>query len=511
MLLSLDVLFALVSGVCLTLSFPRFGHPAFGWIALVPLLAALTGWRGRAGHFPGCSSRRAFALGLLAGLVYFVGTVYWTGAVVETFGGLSGPVALFAMGLLALYLALYPALAALAIGRLVRAGGVRALFLFPAAWAATEYLRGGYLMGGFPWVPLGNSQVTVLPVAQLASLLGVYGLSALVSFVNASLTVALLTAGRQRLVAAALAVGVPLMTGAWGTWRIADDSLRQTGTPLRVGLVQGNIAQTAKWKPGEARRIFTTHIAITRDLARRGAQYVLWPESALPFRFDDDEKGKQAIEDLARELRIHLLFGSDELVGGNSYNSAFLLGPDGGKLAVYRKIHLVPFGEFIPFSGWLAFFPPLVETIGGFAPFAPGTDVVMLPVDGRPTSTAICYEVVYPSLIATAVHSGSELLTTITNDAWYGQSSAPYQHFEMAAMRAIEQGRYLARAANTGISGVIDPYGRVLQRSRLFEEAGLVEEVRLLQGRTIYSRIGDVVAYAGAATILLALLVMRRR
>ena len=511
MLPSFDVVFALVSGACLALSFPKFGHPAFGWIALVPLFVALTGWRGRPGQLPGCTSLRAFTLGLLTGGVYFLGTVYWTGAVVETFGGLTGPVALFAMAMLAVYLAVYPALAALAIGRLVRIGGVRALFLAPAAWVATEYLRGGYLMGGFPWVPLGNSQVTVLPVAQLASLLGVYGLSALVAFVNASLAVALLTAGRQRVAAAALALAVPLATGAWGTWRIADGSLRRSGTPLRVGLVQANVAQSAKWNPKMARHIFTTHIAITRDLARRGAQYVLWPESALPFRFEDDKTGKAVIEDLARELRIHLLFGSDELVGGNrSYNSAFLVGPDGRSLAVYRKIHLVPFGEFIPFSGWLAFFPPLVETVGGFAPFAPGTEVVMLPVGGHPTSTAICYEVVFPSLIASAVHAGSELLTTVTNDAWYGQSSAPFQHFEMAAMRAIEQGRYLARAANTGISGVIDPYGQVLQRSRLLEEVGLVEEVRLLQGRTIYSRIGDAVAYAGAAITVLALVVVRR-
>ena len=163
---------------------------------------------------------------------------------------------------------------------------------------------------------------------------------------------------------------------------------------------------------------------------------------------------------------------------------------------MYRKIHLVPFGEFIPYGAWLAFFPPLVETLGGFAPFAPGTSVVMLPIDGHQASTAICYEVMYPSLIATAVRQGSQLLTTITNDGWYGTSSAPYQHFEMASMRAIEQGRYLVRAANTGISGIVDPYGRVVARSAIFKEAGIVGEVRLLLDRTIYSRIGDVVAFA---------------
>lgn len=507
---SLDYPFALVSGVCLALCFPRFGHPALAWVALVPLLIALTGWRGRAEPPPGQPPLRAFLLGLTSGFVYFVGTVYWTGAVVETYGGLSAPVALFGMGMLALYLALYPALTALVTGTLVRRAGLRALFLLPPAWVATEFLR-GYVFGGFPWVPLGNSQVTVIPVAQLGSVLGVYGLSLLVALTNAGVAFAVLTSGRRKLIAGGLAVALPLGVAAWGTWRVADGSLTRAGSPLRVGLVQANIAQESKWNPREARRIFTTHIAMTRDVARRGAQFVIWPESALPFRFEDDMR-RADVEALARELGVHLLLGSDQLVGGTtSYNSAFQIGPDGRTLAVYRKIHLVPFGEFIPMSNWLSFFPPLVETIGGFAPFAAGTSVVMLPIEGHVVSTAICYEVVYPELIARGVRGGSELLTTITNDAWYGESSAPFQHFALASMRAIEQGRYLARAANTGISGFVDPYGRVVSSSGIFEEAGLVGEVRLLKERTIYSRIGDAVSYASIGVTMLALLMVRRR
>jgi apolipoprotein N-acyltransferase len=175
---------------------------------------------------------------------------------------------------------------------------------------------------------------------------------------------------------------------------------------------------------------------------------------------------------------------------------------------VYRKIHLVPFGEFFPLQQWLTFAAPLVKR---FLPFTPGDSVVMLPVGGHPASTAICYEVVFPSLMRDAVLNGSQLLTTITNDGWYGTSSAPYQHFEMASMRSIEEGRYLARAANTGISGVVDPYGRVVQASAIFEQVGLVTEVRLLSGRTIYSQIGDVVAYVAMALTVIGLVVVRRR
>ena len=177
--------------------------------------------------------------------------------------------------------------------------------------------------------------------------------------------------------------------------------------------------------------------------------------------------------------------------------------------AVYRKIHLVPFGEFVPLADWLTFFPPLVQTLAGFAPFTPGDAMIMLPVDGHQASTAICYEVVYPSLVRQAVAGGSELLTTITNDAWYGHSSAPYQHFAMASMRAIEHGRYMARAANTGISGLVDPYGRVVAQSAIFEQVGLVAEARFLTGRTVYTAIGDVVAYLSIAFVMLALIFLR--
>ena len=438
-----------------------------------------------------------------------MGTLYWTGTVIATFGEVPRPVAMFAMVLLALYLALFPAITALVTGRLMAHAGASALLFAPAPWVATEFVR-GVLFGGFPWVPLGNSQVTVLPVAQLASILGVYGLSGLVAFINAILAYTLLATGRARLAAIASGVAVLLVVAGWGTWRIADGSLTRSGSAIRVGLVQGNIDQADKWKASEAHRIFTTHIAMSRDVVRRGANYVMWPESSTPFNFEEDAAGEEAVRDLARELQVPILLGSDQLERGVSprmYNAAFLVTPAGETAAVYRKMHLVPFGEYIPFKRWLFFVSPLVESL---AEFAPGASMVMLPVGSHLTSTAICYEVVYPSLIREAVASGSELLTTITNDGWYGHSSAPYQHFALASMRAIEEGRYLARAANTGISGVVDPYGRVVRQSAIFEQVGMVEEVRFVSARTIYSRIGDLVAWIAIMLTVAAVIVMRR-
>jgi apolipoprotein N-acyltransferase len=383
------------------------------------------------------------------------------------------------------------------------------------AWVATEYLR-GYFLTGFPWVPLGNSQVTVLPVAQLASVLGVYGLSALVAYISATLAFALVTSGSRRVLAVATAAVVLIGVGGWGVWRIAAGSLTREGTPIRVGLIQGNIAQEDKWNPAHARRIFTTYIAMTRDAVRRGAAYVIWPESSTPFTFEDplgDPPGDATLRQLAREVRVPILLGSDQVVrrqpvsSSELYNAAFQLDTDGKTIAVYRKIKLVPFGEFFPFQRWIAFAAPLVRR---FVPFSAGIGPVILPIGSHRASTAICYEVVFPSLAREAVVAGSELLTTVTNDGWYGRSSAPYQHWEMASMRAIEQGRYLARAANTGISGIVDPYGRVLARSNIFEQVGLVGEARFLTGRTVYSIMGDAIAYVSIVVTALAAFLARR-
>jgi apolipoprotein N-acyltransferase len=241
-----------------------------------------------------------------------------------------------------------------------------------------------------------------------------------------------------------------------------------------------------------------------------GARYVLWPESSTPFMLEEDPTGED-VHALARELAIPLLVGSDQVERVPSprlYNSAHLIGASGRTEAVYRKMHLVPFGEFIPLKKLLYFVAPLVDSM---AEFAPGTSTVLLPVSGHQTSTSICYEVIYPGLVRDAVLKGSELLTNISNDAWYGRTSAPFQHWELASLRAIEQGRYLARAANTGISGIIDPYGRVVARSELFEQQVIVGEVRLLNELTVYGKTGDLVAWAAWALTLMAVALARRQ
>ena len=490
---------AALSGVLLALSFPHYGHAAVAWAALLPLLVTLCGVRAVA---------RGFVLGLVTGLVHFAGTIYWIAPVMVDYGGLPWAAAYLAHVLLVAYLALFPACFAAGMVVVVRRLGPGGLFAAPVVWVTTELGR-IHLFTGFPWELLGYSQAGVLPVAQAASLAGVLGVSALVVLVNAAAAYAAMTPPRRwRPVAAAGAV-VAVCVG-FGVWRLRDAALVTAGTPLRVAALQGNVAQDEKWNPRRSDAILAGYLEQTRRAAADGAVLIVWPEASAPFHFERDARGAE-IRAVARETGAHLLVGSTLIEPGPDYryyNTAFLVDPSGSTAGVYRKQHLVPFGEYVPLREALFFLSPLVEGVGGFSA-GPGPST--LPVGGRTVGTAICYEIIYPALVRDLVRAGSELLVTITNDAWYGRSAAPYQHFQQASMRAVEQGRYLVRAANTGISGVVDPYGRPLSQTALFEPAVVVGDVRLQDGLTVYGRIGDAPAYAGVAATALLLWACRRR
>jgi apolipoprotein N-acyltransferase len=534
-------LLAVASGLLLALSFPKFGHPAVAWFALTPLLVALD----RA------PLRAAFWIGLLTGFVYFGGTIYWTANVMGIYGGLPMVVASAITALLVAYMALFPACFALICARSVRTFGTVGLASAPFVWVATELGR-THIFGGFPWVLLGYSQVTVLPVAQTASLVGVYGISWLVAGVGTAAAMLLATFARTRpevarrfgaprrrpgswTMTAGLCACLSLPTiglAIWGQRRAAASEWTRAGEPVTIGLVQGNVDQAQKWDAASASSIFESYLRLTRETIEKGAQAVVWPESSTPFFFEEDRGAANRIRDIARAANVPILVGSDQIeapravdstrqgtaaeTGGppappaprRYYNAAFLVQGDGSTGAVYRKMHLVPFGEYVPLKSLLFFVGPLVEAVSDFSA---GDAAVLLPMRGHVVSTAICYEIVYPDLVRQSVRGGSELLTTITNDAWFGDTSAPYQHFAQASMRAIEQGRYLVRAANTGISGVVDPYGRVLTKTGVFVPAAVVGQARFLKTETVYSRTGDAFAYASTIAALACVVAARRR
>jgi apolipoprotein N-acyltransferase len=450
--------------------------------------------------------------------VYFAGTLYWITHVMVVYGGLQMWVAVLVNALLVAYLALFPALFAVVMRRLLIVYGARVLMAAPLVWVATELGR-THLFGGFPWVLLGYSQVTLLPVAQLASIVGVFGVSALVASVSAAASVCVATPSlRDRGRAVGTVALVLVVVAAWGSWRASRAEWTRAGEPLQVGLVQGNVDQAEKTDTARSVAILRDYLRMTRQAIAAGAELVVWPESSTPFMFEEDLAGAAQVRTLARQARVPILLGSDQIdwrvtnnrrVPDRYYNSAFLVRADGTTAGVYRKIHLVPFGEYVPLKRMLFFAAPLVEAVG--AGFAPGEEATLLPVGGHWISTSICYEIVYPDLVRQFVRGGSELITTITNDAWFGTTSAPYQHFAQASMRAIENGRYLVRSANTGVSGIVDPYGRILAQSEIFRPAVILGNVRFLKESTVYTRVGDVFAYASVAVTLLMLVGARRQ
>lgn len=474
------------------------------WLALAPLLVTLR--RAPLG--------RAFLLGTVTGAIYLAGTLYWITSVMHVYGGLSRWTAVLVNILLVAFLSLFVAGFAVVVRRLVAAVGPAALLSAPLVWVSAEMGR-TYVLTGFPWVLLGYSQVSILPVAQLASLAGVYGVSALVSAPSAALAFAIggrdSVRGPRRWVPLGVVLAFVALAAGWGGARLAEGALTGSGQPITVGLLQGNVDQAEKWDVTRAAAIFDEYLRMTENAIAQGAGLVIWPESSTPFFFEEDRASAERVRALARQAGVPLLVGSDEVERGSPnryFNAAFLVDARGNTAAVYRKMHLVPFGEYVPMQRLLFFAAPLVEAVSDFSA---GVDEVLLPVGAHRISTAICYEVVYPDLVRRPVRAGSELLTTVTNDAWFGRSSAPYQHFAQASMRAIENGRYLVRAANTGISGIVDPYGRVLAQSPIFEPAVIVGTVRFVSETTVYTRMGDAFAYACLVATFAMLLASGRR
>ena len=308
-------------------------------------------------------------LGLTTGIAYFAGTVYWTGGVMAQYGGLSLPVAAAIAGLLVAYLALFPAFFGLVSHTLIVQFGRRSVLLLPLAWTATEYGR-LTLFGGFPWVLLGYSQVPWLPVAQIASIVGVFGVSTIVAAGNTAIAWALVSSERSRAIAPVAAVTVLGAIAFWGSFRLSTGTLIAAGRPLRIGIVQGNVPQDQKWDPSQARDIFNRYLRLTVSAINERAQFILWPESATPFYFGVSGVETTALQELARRHHVAILIGSDQWEAGTPpkvYNAAFLLQPDGTTGGVYRKVHLVPFGEYVPLKRILFFAAPLVEAVSDFS------------------------------------------------------------------------------------------------------------------------------------------------
>jgi apolipoprotein N-acyltransferase len=488
---------AVCSGLLLTACFPRTGLAFAAWGALIPLL-----YFAARNQPPAC-----FTLGWLAGLFNGLSLLYWITYVVNRYGNLPLPVSLGICFLLVAYLAIFPGLFCAGLSWL-RNRGLPWLFAAPFLWVTLE-LGKSRLLTGFPWENLGYSQYSWLPVIQMADITGVFGISFVLLISNVLLFTLIFPANRKRkaltrLYPSLLLVSLISIVVGYGSWRLAELEGRH-GPSFKVALVQGNIAQDTKWDPAFQQATLEKYERLTKEVAKQQPQLVIWPETATPFYFGADRKNTESLLRLVREVDIPLLFGSPAYQKKGErlrfYNRAYLLGGSGSLIGYYDKIHLVPFGEYVPWKGLLFFVHKLVQAAGDFASGEKAVVLNMLPAK---IGVLICYEAIFPDLSRDLVNGGANLLVNITNDAWFGRSSAPYQHLSMAVLRSVENHVPMARCANTGISGFIDSRGRILRLTRLFEDATMLGTVQLGEGKTLYTRYGDWFAWSCFIVTLLA-------
>ena len=472
---------AALSGVLLGLSFPLCDFYPLAWFGLIPLL-----WVVR---------KRPFASGFTCGFVFFASVLYWLNIVMTTYGGLALIFSVLAYIFLVVYLSLYFGAVVWLACRCQSLYRLPCLLTMPFIWVAGEYLRGIFLTG-FPWALLGYSQQHFPQAIQSADVTGVYGVSFLLVAVNCAFT-ALLQSPRHKM--AWLGVGVvALMTIShigYGFYRLSGD-LDARAQQLDVALVQGNIDQKLKWDSAYRAANVNKYISLSKQAAVHNPHLIIWPEAATPFYLQENSTFSLQVKNLPEQTGASFLIGSPAYEGSSAqtvkyFNSAFLLDPQGDIVARSDKVHLVPFGEYVPLAGLLSFIDKLVVGVGDFS----AGHVKPLPVAGQYLGVLVCYEVIFPELARAYVGSGSGLLVNLTNDAWFGRSAAPYQHLAMARFRAIENRVWLARAANTGISAFISPAGTVMQASPLFEDKVLSGTVGLGAKNTFYTRFGDLFAW----------------
>jgi apolipoprotein N-acyltransferase len=506
-------LLAALSALLQILIFPLPGLYFLSWFALAPLIIAVLRAR-PAGELEvdgsvklrAASPWQAFLLAYFCGLLWFAGTCYWIFGTMRQFGGMSTPLALLALFLFCLYLGLYLGLFGLLLGLMAGPGRDyrRALVAAPFLWVATELAR--TRITGFPWNLLGTAQVDNVPLCRIATWTGVYGISCEIVLVNVAVAAAFLVPRQKRvaLLVAALAAAAVLQSG------------RLVEPPAAIAnrealLVQQNIPIAVRWTPDYFDSTLSELTSLTLKSADAAARLssgpassgqasttkpdlIIWPESPTPF-YTNDPRFRNAISEMARRAGIWVVTGSigtapavQSGVHDLIFNSAVIVSPTGEWTGRYDKIHLVPFGEYLPFPSLFSFAGGLSKEVGEFEP---GSSRVPLDAADEKLGVFICYESVFPDDVRQFADQGAQVFVNISNDGWYGDSGAWSQHVNQTRMRAIENERWVLSAANTGLTGSVDPYGRMVVSAPRKDRTTLVAPYALTYVTTFYSRHGD--------------------
>jgi len=484
-----------ISGIALGVALPKFDINLLAWVAFVPLLYAVEGE----------TMGRTFGYAWFQGLVCYVVSLYWIEFTLHHFAGVNPILAAGPLVLLAAVMALFSGLAIWAAEFATVRLGLPICMTLPIAWPAVEWLRSFFPIG-FPWNLLGYTAYRNLELIQFAEVTGVYGVSALIVFFNAVVFIVLFGRHSRRVQTWSLGTLTALMLAVlvFGAIRMNGLESETPAGKMRVAMVQGNIPQSIKWDPAFLDTSFNVYFEQTQQAARHHVDLVIWPEAAAAFlfqpttayppRFAGDAVYRDRLLKLAADTDVPIPFGAPALgvaadgeIG--AYNRAYLVSSRGKVVDYYDKIQLVPFGEYVPMRPLLGLL--VNRIVHGFGDMIAGTVQTLFPVKGAQVGVLICYESIFPDLTRRAVKRGADVLVNITNDAWYGKSSAPYQLLAMTAMRAVETKVPIVRAANTGISAVIEADGRITASTPLFKRGTEIEDVSWRPRRTVYTIVGD--------------------
>lgn len=484
---------ALISGVLLVLAFPVFDMYLLAWVAFIPFLLSL--WEK--------TPVEAFLTGFAFGVVYFFGTLYWIYHSINFYGGFSFVTSIAIVLLLCCYLSLYPAVFAYFFSSVIKKTRLPALLIGPVLWVVLEFVR-SYAFTGFPWSSIGYSQYKFLHIIQISDITGVYGISFLVLAFNCALVDILLIKSRIRQMPlfplSYTAFGLTMLfivivsSLVYGFWRLGQS---RPGNIVKASVVQGNIEQDKKWDPAFQKYVIDTYTGLALEAAGKSPDLIVWPETAIPFFYGNDMVNTDYLVQFQKTLNTPLIFGSvlKKKTSGNQQfltNSVLLLDKEGKNTYQYDKIHLVPFGEYVPLRRFLFFIDKLVAGIGDYLP---GNKYIKAKTEFGSFASLVCYEIIFPGLVRKFYTKNGDFIVAVTNDAWFGKTAGPYQHFIMAVFRAIENRKPVIRSANTGISGFIDSNGRILARTELFQRQILSGEVKTDNTLSLYSRYGDLFTY----------------
>jgi len=498
---------AIFSGLLLVFAFPDWNLWSLGWVGTAPLIMAIV----RERRF-----WRSMLLGTVTGTIFYAGSSYWVTYSMHNYGDLSLLACYVILIIFSATLGVFTGLFGAALGLAIKRLGAWAILAAPVLWAASEWLR--LKLTGMGWNPLGYSQAFQPSVIQVARFGGVYIVSAIMVAASAALVFALVYLERRRGIVVLTAAGaIAIATVLYG------ESLRPTASDtgsVLAAAIQPNIPIEGAWDdPSFTEQMFQRHVTLSEQAVQAnkdsspGVDLIIWPESGMNYEYDRDTTLRQRLAEFVRRNQIYLLmntwgFHPDSVGAHIEYNSAVLIAPSGEKIAQYDKNALVPFGEYIPARNWIPFMANVKALVGDITP---GTSLTTSEVDGAKIGTIICFETTRPELARELRTKGATVLIQLSNEAWFGPTSAPRQMLASAIFRAVENNIQVIRAANSGVSACIDGYGLVRGETPMFDTATRIWKIKTdtesaNELPTFYSRHGDV--FVISCLVLSCLLVL---